>query len=849
MSDLVKQRQEKLAELKKLGLDPYPQPNLETRQSCAVACQSQGRSVTVAGRLMSLRGHGKIIFADLHDLTGKIQLFFEKDTLGDLMLLTRLLDLGDIISASGTVFKTNAGEITIRVNQFQILAKNLRPLPEKWHGLTDTEERYRQRYVDLIVNPESRQVFLTRTKILSAMRKFLDDHGFIEVETPILQPVYGGASAKPFVTHHNELEQDMYLRISDELYLKRLIVGGLEKVYEVSRDFRNEGVSRFHNPEFTQVEFYWAYVDYDVLMKFTEKLVTHVIKMVKGDLHFTFGGQNLNFTPPFKRLTFRDAILEKTGVDIDTIHSEEEFFKALEIGNWKLEIADAIGLGSLFDALYKEYVRPFLVGPVFITDYPAEMIALAKRKADNPAKIASFQLLACGTELLKAYNELNDPKDQYDRWLEEANLEARGAQTAMQMDTDYVRALEYGMPPTAGWGMGIDRFTQFLTDTPTIKDVILFPSLREAPRQKGDEAIPSEIGLANSKVIIGQVTAIRPHPNADKLKIYDVKISSDLTLPIISGCQNLKNSDVVAVAMPGAVVYAPENKTQKIKPTKMRGVDSPAMMCSPLELGTSSDHKTIFILPAGLSAHIGQPVASHYQINKPSTPRDLTNLYHIDPAVLQKYPDIKTGIAIIQNVKVAKKDPELEKLKKEVNNLYVDKTLEDVNQIPQIKAYRDFFRSFGIDPASRHPSPDALLRRIVQGKGLYTINTLVDAYNVACLKTNLGMSAMDLNQLELPVTLRFSEDGEKINLLGGEETKTTKAGEIVYADSKEIITLDLNYRDCDKTKITENTKNILVYVDGCPGISEAQIQKALDLEIELIQLFCGGTLVSHSVTK
>ncbi|MFA6518933.1 MAG: lysine--tRNA ligase [Candidatus Shapirobacteria bacterium] len=613
MSDLVKQRQDKLVELKQRGFDPYPQPNLEVKQSCALACQSEGQSVTVAGRLMSLRGHGKIMFADLHDLSGKIQLFFEKNTLGESMSVAKLFDLGDIVSATGTVFKTNAGEITIRVSQFQILAKNLRPLPEKWHGLTDTEERYRQRYVDLIVNPESREVFLTRTKILSAMRKFLDDHGFIEVETPILQPVYGGASAKPFITHHNELEQDMYLRISDELYLKRLIVGGLEKVYEVSRDFRNESVSRFHNPEFTQIEFYWAYVDYDVLMRFTEELVTNIAKMVKGSLKFSFNGQELDFTPPFKRLTFRDAILEKTGIDIDQIHSEDEFFKALEIGNLKLEIADAVGLGALFDALYKETVRPFLIGPVFITDYPAEMIALAKRKADNPKKIASFQLLACGTELLKAYNELNDPKDQSDRWLEEAKLEARGAQNAMQMDTDYIRALEYGMPPTAGWGMGIDRFTQFLTDTPTIKDVILFPSLRSEKETTSENDL---IGLNSQKVVIGQVIAIRPHPNADKLKIYDVKISSDLNLAIISGCQNLKDNDIVAVAMPGAIVFAPENKTQKIKPTKMRGVDSPAMMCSPLELGVNPNHETIFVLPADLSAHLGEPVSKYYSVTK-----------------------------------------------------------------------------------------------------------------------------------------------------------------------------------------------------------------------------------------
>ena len=288
LNELQKQRLDKLAKIKELKLNSYPQPNLADKNPIAQARELLDQKVLVAGRLMSLRGHGKILFADLQDQTGKIQLFFQEKVLQDKMSLTKLLDLGDIVSISGEVFKTVAGETTINVFEFEILAKNLRPLPEKWHGLQDIEERYRQRYVDLIVNPESREVFKIRTKVLSQMRQFLDDHGFMEVETPILQPVYGGASAKPFITHHNVLDMDMYLRISDELYLKRLIVGGFEKVYEVSRDFRNEGVSRFHNPEFTQIEFYWAYVDYEVLMNFTQELVRHVIKSVKGDLKLKF---------------------------------------------------------------------------------------------------------------------------------------------------------------------------------------------------------------------------------------------------------------------------------------------------------------------------------------------------------------------------------------------------------------------------------------------------------------------------------------------------------------------------------------------------------------------------------
>jgi len=479
LNELQRQRQEKLSQLKSLNSDIYPQPNLENKISTLEAKEKMDESVLVAGRIMSLRGHGKIMFADLQDRTGKIQLFFQQNTLNDKMSETKLLDLGDIISISGLIFKTQAGEITINVTDFQILAKNIRPLPEKFHGLKDQEDCYRQRYVDLIVNPESRQVFETRTKVLSEMRRFLDTHGFMEVETPVLQPVYGGAAAKPFVTHHNELDMDMYLRISDELYLKRLIVGGFEKVYEVSRDFRNEGVSRFHNPEFTQIEFYWAYVDYEVLMKFTEELIKDVLMVTKNTLQISFQGTELDFSKPIKKLTFKDAILGKTGIDIDQIKSEEDFKKELENKKIRVDLKGVYGLGACFDELYKQHVRPEIIEPTFVMDYPSEMIALAKRKENDPTKIASFQLLICGTEFLKAYNELNDPKDQSDRWMAEQKLADQGSEIASQFDSDYIRALEYGMPPTSGWGMGIDRFVQLITDSDTIKDVILFPSMRK----------------------------------------------------------------------------------------------------------------------------------------------------------------------------------------------------------------------------------------------------------------------------------------------------------------------------------------------------------------------------------
>ena len=407
------------------------------------------REVVLAGRIMAKRGHGRLVFYDLVDESGKIQLFC--------LEIEPNLKIGDIAACSGTVFKTQAGEISVKVKKLELLAPIVRSLPEKWHGLKDVEERYRKRYLDLIANPEVKEVFRARTKILTEIRNFLNNHGFMEVETPVLQPIYGGASAKPFITRHHELAEDRYLRISSELYLKRLIVGGFEKIYEVSRDFRNEGVSRFHNPEFTQIEFYWAYVDYEELMKFTQELINYVLTKVENKSGFDF--------TKIKKITFHDAVLKETGIDTDKITEKD------------LKI-DGIGLGAKLDNLYKEKVRPKIIEPTFVVDYPSEMIALAKRKENNSKYIASFQLLVNGVELLKAYNELNDPVEQAARWNDETALAKKGAENAMQFDQDYIQALEYGLPPVAGWGMGIDRFVQIITNQPCIKDVIFFPAMR-----------------------------------------------------------------------------------------------------------------------------------------------------------------------------------------------------------------------------------------------------------------------------------------------------------------------------------------------------------------------------------
>lgn len=467
----------KLEQIKKLGIDPYPS-SYKNRILAKESRELLDKKVNVAGRISGWREHGGSIFSDLRDESGQIQLWFQKDKLGEEFEKLQLLDLGDFIGVSGQVVKTKAGEITVSADNYRLLSKSLRPLPSEWYGLKDIEERYRQRYADLLINPEVKEKFLLRSKFVKMLREYLDKEGFVEVETPILQPIYGGASARPFTTHHKTLDTNLYLRISDELYLKRLIVGGFEKVYEIGKDFRNEGIDKQHNPEFTQIEFYWAYADYEDLIKFTEEMLTQLIGKVKGALEFEYQGTNLNFSSPWKRVKFRDAVKNETGIDIDKEDTEEKLLAAVKEKNLDFDRKGVVGYGMLVDRLYKQYVRPKLIQPTLVMDYPTEIIALAKRKKDDPSKIASFQLLVCGFEIIKAYNELNDPQDQKARWEEMDKLAQKGLEEHETLDEDYIRALEYGMPPTAGWGMGIDRIVTFLTDSPNLKEVILFPTLR-----------------------------------------------------------------------------------------------------------------------------------------------------------------------------------------------------------------------------------------------------------------------------------------------------------------------------------------------------------------------------------
>jgi lysyl-tRNA synthetase, class II len=483
-------RQGKVEELRESGIDPYPSRSERTHtsgqaihlfeewESGAKEGETLGETVVVTGRIVSFRHMGKSVFAHIEDIDGKIQLYLRANTIGQESFdrLIRLVDLGDFVQASGTVFRTRTGEVSVQADTWTMLAKAVTPPPEKWHGLTDTEIRYRQRYADLIANEDVRDIFVKRTRIVSALRSFLDSNGFLEVETPTLQPVYGGAAANPFVTHHNALDQTLYLRIADELYLKRLIVGGFERVYEICKDFRNEGIDTRHNPEFTQLEFYMAYADYRHVMELAEEMICYVAERVLGTMQITYAGHEIDLSRPWRRLPMADAIFEATGIDYEQVHDQQELYKlAKERG---ADVAPDTVWPRIVDELMKTFVRPNLIQPTFLVDYPVELSPLAKRRPGSETTVERFQVFMGGVELCNAYTELNDPMDQLARFQEQASDRESGDMDAMPYDEDYIHALMYGMPPTGGFGIGVDRLVMLFTDQQSIREVILFPTLR-----------------------------------------------------------------------------------------------------------------------------------------------------------------------------------------------------------------------------------------------------------------------------------------------------------------------------------------------------------------------------------
>ncbi len=488
---LMVRRREELSHLKTMGIDPYPHAFERTDSSrdilAAFKDDAPQKDVAVAGRIMTMRRMGKASFCHIQDSTGKIQIYLKKDDIGAAYDAFKLMDIGDIVGVHGFVFRTKMGEVSVHARDLVLLAKSLRPLPvvkEKtdeqgnktvYDPFSDKELRYRQRYVDLVVNPDVREVFIKRARVISAIRAFLDSRGYIEVETPVLQPVYGGASARPFVTHHNALDIDLFLRIADELYLKRLIVGGYDGVYEIAKDFRNEGMDRSHNPEFTMLELYVAYKDYRWMMDLVEELIVHVAMAVNGRKIAWAGKKEIDLTPPWKRISMFDAIKEYTGRDLRG-KTEQELRKVAK--DLHLELEKDMGVGAIIDEVFSGRVEPHLTAPTFITDYPIEMSPLAKKHRSEPGLVERFELIVNGQEVCNAFSELNDPLDQRARFEDQMKLKARGDEEAQVADEDFLRALEYGMPPTAGLGIGMDRLTMLLTGRDSIRDVIFFPQMK-----------------------------------------------------------------------------------------------------------------------------------------------------------------------------------------------------------------------------------------------------------------------------------------------------------------------------------------------------------------------------------
>ncbi len=496
LTDQEQIRLQKVVDLRAAGIDPYPARVKRTHTiadaRALYAPDAETPSmVSVAGRLRAIRVMGKVSFADIEDGTGKIQLLLRRDSLPDGWyneVWKKLIDLGDFVGATGTLTTTKTGEISVDVSEVQFLSKTLKPMPDKWHGVRDAEVRYRRRYVDLLANEEVRDLFRTRAAITRALRDYLDGEGFLEVETPILQPIYGGAAAKPFVTHHNQLHQDLYLRISFELYLKRLIAGGYDKVYEIGRDFRNEGVSFKHNPEFTQLEFYEAYADYADVMRRTEEMIAHVAQAVTGSLQITWQEHTIDLTPPWKRIPLRQAILDASDIDYGDFPDADSL--RAEMRRNAIDAPADANWGKLVDTLLSKFVEPTLIQPTFLIDYPKDVSPLAKSSPDDLNLVERFEGFMGGFEVCNAFSELNDPQDQLQRFVDENYRARHGDEEAHPIDIDYIESMSYGMPPTGGFGMGVDRLTMLLTNRNTIREVILFPHLREV--REGDGAVDND---------------------------------------------------------------------------------------------------------------------------------------------------------------------------------------------------------------------------------------------------------------------------------------------------------------------------------------------------------------------
>lgn len=597
LSEVLQVRRDKLSELQKMGRDPFKISKYNVSHHSNEVVDNydslEGQKVSLAGRIMSKRIMGKASFMHLQDQNGRIQAYVKRDDIGtDEYKLFKTYDIGDIVGIEGFVFKTKTEEVSVHVEKLVLLSKSLQVLPEKYHGLKDVDLRYRQRYVDLIVNPEVKDAFLTRTKALKALRSYLDERGFLEVETPILNTIAGGANARPFITHHNTLDIPMYLRIANELYLKRLIVGGFDKVYEMGRMFRNEGMDMKHNPEYTAIELYQAYADYKDMMDITENVISHMAEVATGSMKINYQGTEIDFTPPWKRMTMEECVKEYAGVDFSEIDTDEE---ALAIAREKgIEITPGIRRGEVINAFFEEFGEDKLIQPTFITHHPVEVSPLAKRNVEDPRRTDRFEAFANKWELANAFSELNDPIDQRGRFEDQVRKRELGDDEACEMDEDFINALEVGLPPTGGLGIGIDRVIMLLTDSTTIRDVLLFPTMK--PLRDGSSEADGETEKKEVKIDLSKVKIEPLFEDID----FETFSKSDFRVVKVLKCEEVPKSNKLLkftlndgsgqerVILSGIKMhYSPEELVGKtlvaitnLPPRKMMGLESCGMLLS-----------------------------------------------------------------------------------------------------------------------------------------------------------------------------------------------------------------------------------------------------------------------------
>ena len=636
INDQMQVRIDKMHKIEEHGWKPFGYRFLYTHRAADIAAQFDELSeketeVKMAGRIMAIRGHGKTCFMDMQDKTGRIQVYVRKDVIGEEnYALIKLMDIGDTVGITGTAFRTHMGELSIKANSVEMLSKSLRPLPEKWHGLKDVETRYRQRYVDLIVNPEVRDTFVKRSQIIRSVREVLDSHDFLEVETPILNTIAGGAAARPFISYHNALDMQVYMRIAPELYLKRLIVGGMDRVYEMGRVFRNEGIDNRHNPEFTSVEIYQAFADYRDMMDLTEEVVVKTAEKVLGTTTINYEGTTIELASPWKRISMIEAVKEYSGKDFTNVTDLEEARAIAKELNVAIE--PSFGIGKIINACFEEYVEDKLIQPTFITGHPKEISPLAKSNPENPEITDRFEAYIYGRELCNGFTELNDPIDQKERFLKQVEERANGDEEANMMDEDFVNALEYGLPPTGGLGIGIDRLVMFLTNSSTIRDVLFFPTMKplgKAVSEKPDfmqaPAVAAPVEEAKEETIDFSKVVIEP-AYAEYVD-FDTFCKSDIRVVKVKECTAVPKSKKLLkfvlndgtgtdrVILSGIhAFYEPEELVGKtlvaivnLPPRKMMGIDSCGMLLSAIHEEEGAEKLNLIMvdkrIPAGARLH------------------------------------------------------------------------------------------------------------------------------------------------------------------------------------------------------------------------------------------------------